>query len=508
MRTSRIWILLLSVIGSTLLVVSTLFLFNPAQASAPLLFTAPNGSGSICSQSNPCALQTALNQAVDGDTIYFAQGVYTGTGNAVITLTKSITLSGGWDGSTTTPIVLDPKTYLTTLDGERARRVLFISEAISPTIDGFVITKGNASDMGGGYTDIINHDAGGGIYCKGAAPIIQNNVITNNVGSTIAGTRAFGGGISISSTLPTIIRYNQILSNTAGINIHLGDGGGMFSYGPISVTENTFMDNIGCINCPGQGGGYEVGWTTKSAFIEQNVFKHNEARYGGGVNIVWSAVIFRNNTVINNHSSETGGGLNLYYISGASIDANTIISNSAKMAGGINVNITLATFPSITNNIIAHNSADNEIGGIFAKSDWHKGFITITNNTLFDNQEGIIIGDYLTSTLIKNNIIVSHTVAITTISTGSAIIADHTLFWNNTSDGIRGTNPVDGEPAFVDAANDNYHIQYTSAALDAGTSVDVPRDIDGDSRPSGAAYDIGADEYRCRIYLPLTVKSK
>lgn len=45
-------------------------------------FVTPTGSGSACTQSTPCALQTALDLATDGDTIYVAEGTYAGTGTS------------------------------------------------------------------------------------------------------------------------------------------------------------------------------------------------------------------------------------------------------------------------------------------------------------------------------------------------------------------------------------------------------------------------------------------
>ena len=96
--------------------------FQVASADPGLLFVKPGGSGD-CSQVNPCSFQTALGSAANGDTIYVAQGIYTGAGAAVVTVTQSITLYGGWNGSPTGPVVRDPALYLSTLDGENARRV-------------------------------------------------------------------------------------------------------------------------------------------------------------------------------------------------------------------------------------------------------------------------------------------------------------------------------------------------------------------------------------------------
>src|SRR5262247_2141556 len=75
-----------------------LSLFSPvAHATGSSRFVTPTGSGSTCSQAAPCSLTTALAQSVSGDSIYLAAGTYTGTGTAVISLTASVALYGGWD---------------------------------------------------------------------------------------------------------------------------------------------------------------------------------------------------------------------------------------------------------------------------------------------------------------------------------------------------------------------------------------------------------------------------
>jgi hypothetical protein len=61
---------------------------------------------------------------------------------------------------------------------------------------------------------------------------------------------------------------------------------------------------------------------------------------------------------------------------------------------------------------------------------------------------------------------------------------------------------------FVNPSVWNYHLTVGSAAIDAGVDAGVTTDIDGDTRPQGNGYDIGADEFRqWYVYLPLVMKN-
>lgn len=71
---------------------------------------------------------------------------------------------------------------------------------------------------------------------------------------------------------------------------------------------------------------------------------------------------------------------------------------------------------------------------------------------------------------------------------------------------------ITADPRFVDAAHRNFHLRADSPARDRGAKVDLDRDHEGVPRPIGAAYDIGAYEYRIvgpmnqRAFIALVVR--
>ena len=116
--------LLLLPIGLASLAVAALMLGVRVARAEPLAATryvSATGGGSGCSSFIPCQLQTAIANSANGDTIVVRGGTYTGSGPAVISITKSITLLAGWNGSAVGELVIDPTNYPTTLDGENAR---------------------------------------------------------------------------------------------------------------------------------------------------------------------------------------------------------------------------------------------------------------------------------------------------------------------------------------------------------------------------------------------------
>jgi hypothetical protein len=86
----------------------------------------------------------------------------------------------------------------------------------------------------------------------------------------------------------------------------------------------------------------------------------------------------------------------------------------------------------------------------------------------------------------------------------------HGILWSENQTNIGGegfvsvTQAVSGNPVF---APDGYHLLASSTAVDQGIDTEVSSDIDGETRPIGVGYDLGADEFPFvldeHMYLPL-----
>ena len=302
-------------------------------------------TGPCTDKDHPCkTISYALGQAQTGDVIRVGSGTYIGT----IHLTRSVTLEGGWrvyaihGYHSWTRWRCDPS--YTTLDGQGAGRVLEITGPITPVVDCFIITGGNADGLGGTPD---GDDAGGGIYVREAAPLIVNNVITGNYGCRSC-TSAYGrgGGLYLRDVPATaVISHNQILHNVADEGTWGIGGGILLEDSDAQVITNTIERNRA-----GHSAGYGGGVAVKggSPLLQDNLFRGNVAGQsvqglGGGLYVQTDDAItvennrFRSNTALSGMGDSSlasrGGGFFYEGRSEAYIRDNLFTANIAAPSG-------------------------------------------------------------------------------------------------------------------------------------------------------------------------------
>lgn len=420
---------------SLVIVLSILQIHHPTkvQAAGAQIFVSSTGVGTDCTQSEPCLFTHGLSIASDGDTIYFATGMYTGsTIDPIITITKGVTLIGGWDGDETGEVVIDPDDYETEIDGESARSLIKVdspSDVHDVSIIGFTLINGHSQ-------------FGGAINVTNGRTIIENNSIKNNYASS------YGGGIYAAAQDGLVVRKNLFFENSTEY------GGGGLHINRLSEPE--------------------------VALIENNHFLANftgTTGYGGAIEVSRSAAIINANRI-----------------------ANTTIASSAIL-------VTSNELVQITNNFIYWDSYFSTNPA--AINIWYaEGETThVINNTIVNAKEGV--NDTMTANAnITNNIFYNCGKSID-LETDSNFTGSNNLFYENDDDPLFLDDPIiDESPRFVDKDNFDYHIKKDSPAVDAGAVVSLSTDFDGENRPSGSGYDIGADEVISDYlnYLPLITR--
>ena len=200
----------------------------------------------------------------------------------------------------------------------------------------------------------------------------------------------------------------------------------------------------------------------------------------------------------------------------------------------------------VSNNIISSNGNPNNATTDFAIY-CNNSSLTIYNNLIMDNLEvaiytswsgsdsALILNNtiansiydhgvwcYESSPTIKNNIIAGNYYGIVAIYSSFPKISYNDV-WNNMgadydeqtgSSCEPGIGDISADPMFVDAASGDYHLQYNSPCIDAGTNApELPdydfegdlRILDGDNDGTAVA-DMGADEYVI-IYCSLIIET-
>jgi predicted outer membrane repeat protein len=255
----------------------------------------------------------------------------------------------------------------------------------------------------------------------------------------------------------------------------------------------------------GKGGGIFLGTTT--ATVQGNVVQDNFAGGDGGG--AYGQGVWRDNTFSDNEAAGRGGGV----CAGGTLMGNVVISNTALNGGGICLEENGSAL--LVNNWIVDNQATSQGSGLFVTGFQPR----LMHNTIARNTGGAGLyvefsSGYTSVVVLTDTILVDHDVGIS-VTAGCTATLEATLWGNNIDWAgggtiVTGTVNVWGDADFLDPEAGDYHIGAGSAALDVGVDAGVATDIDGDPRPLGAGYDLGADEASWepiwRIYLPVLVR--
>lgn len=433
-----------------------------AQAANGLRYVAPTGTDGLnpcINPSQPCAsVQHAVDVAAPGDEIRVAAGTYTGVSQRngitqVVYIDKTVAIRGGFSPANWT--TADPPANPTTLDAQGQGRVMVITGTITTTVEGLRLRGGNLNTSGG----------------PGAC-----------------------GGLCVVESTATLA-HNHIFSNT---------GSGVFViFGQATLTGNSIYSNTG-----EWGGGVYV--TSGRATLAGNTISYNQTPVvGGGVAADYASdVRLDNNLIMNNTAGGYGGGVYVYYHSQAALENNSLTGNAAMVGGGLYLaNNSQAT---LSNTIIADNRAGVAGSGVYITGASARMLqITLVRNN-GGNGSGLHVTGYSDAFMtipgaaaLTNTILVSHTLGIT-VTPGSTATLEATLWgsgdWANGSDwggaGSIATGTINqwGDPAFIILPGGDYRLSPASAALDQGVNAGITTDIDGEPRPFGSGYDLGADE--------------
>lgn len=294
-------------------------------------------------------IQTAMDYASTGDTIWVAAGTYTrppasDPSTPVLAMKNGVSVFGGFAPGDDSIEDRDPDTRQTVLDGEHETWHV-VTGADSARLDGFIVMAGFA---GGDHP----HDCGGGMLNDGVSPVVADCVFTSN------DCNFHGAGMANFSAFPVVtgcrFRMNTAANNGAGVynddeagtggravfedcvfgpGNNCRFGGGMYnSWCRTSISDCEFMDNLANHN----GGGL---YNTSSRIrVRSAVFRGNRSYDGAAVYCNGVAgtdsTVLENCLITDNIAYFSGGGVYLL-IASASLVNCTIAGNGSLYGGGI-----------------------------------------------------------------------------------------------------------------------------------------------------------------------------
>jgi hypothetical protein len=314
-------------------------------------------------------IQTAINDANNGDTIIVRPGRYYGNNNRDIRfMSKAITVQSIDPNN---PNMVSATTIVCGGSASQPYRGFIFdnNEGPNSVLAGLTITGGYGGEVILQTNPYARGYVGGGIFCKYSSPTITHCCITGN---TAAGNNATGGGICYWGGRPTISQC-IIINNKSNGGVGYTwpwpsflptGGGGIYGNG-----EGTVIDCIITENTASRGGG---GISCFNSTVINCDITNNSADLGaGGVDCSNSRVLnctIEENKVSNETYNALGGGI---ICDGNFIIDNCVIRKNSATGGGILHE--------------GEKARDAKGGGIYAWTNNPSSVGTITNSIISEN---------------------------------------------------------------------------------------------------------------------------
>jgi pectin methylesterase-like acyl-CoA thioesterase len=385
-------------------------------------------------------------------------------------------------------VVVSPGTYREFFDFKKKRITVRSTDPTNPSLVALTIIEDNiggtvAHDQTINFTPDINTSesgtlAGFTIYGKEIAihGQFQRNTVENCVIKT-GSIQGCGGNIRNNR----IECEEGVLSSNALIEDNLFTGSGVdnseiFGGSSMGTVRNNVFTGLSMRAIQSYRG-----------MIERNMIVDTTGGACFECTGTIRANIIANNSLVGSSNHRVG----LAFCDGT-IDGNLIYGNRAEGGGG---GISSCD-GDIKNNIVVFNSTKRSAAAI---DDCHG---RIYNNVVaFNSTDGPGGGLWFCSGDIKNNIMWGNTASV-----GAQILETSTPEFCCIQDWVGGGNGnISVEPRFVDSAGFNFRLLPSSRCIDAGTITEALLDFDGRNRPydffglgqdGGAAFDMGAYEFR------------
>ena len=408
-------------------------------------------------------IQKAVNNAVSGDVIKVAKGIYS---EAVKIKNKKVQLLGGFAGNGDFSSA-NPQTNKTTIKGTSDAPCILVSITSDISglliINGFTICEGERGiELADGWSQFMDNVK------------IENNIIENN-----GNVSKVGGGIGIGGGNITI-QNNTIRNNKAKRGAAIGRTNRMDNF---SIADNLIQDNT---SYDDHAGGLDIHGT---GTVTRNIFERNRAAEGlgygwGGAILITNEgypdrlITLSHNIYRNNHAPDHGGAVFVDDEAHVRMEHELFYNNTCNKSGSaIYVDIAGDAGPPSTlymsNCTVYGNSATN------GAAMFVEGSIAQVENCIFWNNGN----DF------------------ETVYKGQAAVL--TVNYTLTQQGFAGTGNFSSDPLFANPSNGDFHLKskggrflngewvnddVTSPAIDAGNPSSP---FSNEPTPNGSRINLG-----------------